>query len=541
MGAKRNTTFLCVLLVLTILLSGCINTEKISKEPPLRAVETKPAIEIADTGALNILAGSASKTAVLLAAETYEKNTGTKVNVYFQGSGILLNAMEYYKRGDIYIATSPDYMITAENKKIVYSDTVRPISFMNPTIIVPMGNPKKITKLEDLARSDISIGICEPENCATGAYVRRLLSANNLLTNTEPNLFYVGTSYNEAIDKLYTGEVDAVIGWQVFDLDPRKIEFIALNTEHTPQMGFIMAGISSYTENRGAAEEFLNILISSKLRDDYSRWGFLIMDSPIETVKTKEITAFVGSVSKPAIEEAGEVFEEKTGIRVNLHFGGSGTMLSRMMMSNTGDLYIPAAPDYMSKAGSKGIIYPDTERILTYLVPAIGVQKGNPKDIRSLDDLTEKDVSIGICDPENCVIGEYAVEIFEKNKLISKIKPNIVTHAASASKTAALIPFGKVDAILIWRVIGNWNPENMDIVLIDPAEIPRIAYASGAVSTFTTDKKAAGEFLDFLASEEGQKIFTKWGYLSNEAGARKYAPNAMVGGEHSLPEEWYNI
>ncbi len=541
MGSKRNATFLCVLLVLTILLSGCINTEKISEKPALRAVETKPAIEIADTGALNILAGSASKAAVILAAETYEKNTGTKVNVYFQGSGILLNAMEYYKRGDIYIATSPDYMITAENKKIVYSDTVRPISFMNPTIIVPLGNPKKITKLEDLARPDISIGICEPENCATGAYVRRLLSANNLLTNTEPNLFYVGTSYREAIDKLYTGEVDAVIGWQVLDLDPKKIEFVALNAEHTPQMGFIMAGVSSYTENRGAAVEFLNTLISSELRDDYSRWGFLIMDLPIETVKTKEITAFVGSVSKPAIEEAGDVFEEKTGIRVNLHFGGSGTMLSRMMMSKTGDLYIPASPDYMSKAGSEGIIYPDTERILTYLIPAIGVQKGNPKDIRSLDDLTEKDVSIGICDPENCVIGEYAVEIFEKNKLISKIKPNIVTHAASASKTAALIPFGKVDAILIWRIIGNWNPGNMDIVLIDPAEIPRIAYASGAVSTFTTDKKAAGEFLDFLSSEEGQKIFSKWGYISNEAGARKYAPNAMVGGEYSPPEEWYNI
>jgi len=541
MGSKRNATFLCVLLVLTIMLSGCINTEKISEESYLKRVETKPTIEITDTGVLNILAGSASKAAVTLAAETYEKNTGTKVNVYFQGSGTLLNAMEYYKRGDIYIATAPDYMITAENKKIVYSDTVRPISFMNPTIIVPRGNPKNITKLADLARPDISIGICEPENCATGAYVKRLLSANNLLTNTEPNLFYIGTSYKEAIDKLYAGEIDAVIGWQIFDLDPKKIEFISLNTEHTPQMGFIMAGVSSYTENKEVAVEFLNTLISTELREDYSRWGFLIMDLPIETVKTKEITAFVGSVSKPAIEEARELFEEKTGIRVNLHFGGSGTMLSRMMMSNTGDLYIPASSDYMSKARSEGIIYPDTEKTLTYLVPAIGVQKDNPKDIRSLDDLTEKDVSIGICDPENCVIGEYAVEIFEKNKLISKIKPNIVTHVASASKTAALIPFGKVDAILIWRIIGNWNPENMDIVLIKPTEIPRIAYASGAVSTFTTDKKAAEEFLDFLSSEEGQKIFTKWGYLPNEASAKKYAPNAMVGGEYSPPEEWYNI
>ncbi|MFQ5888200.1 MAG: molybdate ABC transporter substrate-binding protein, partial [Candidatus Hydrothermarchaeales archaeon] len=527
MGARRYKTYFFIFIVLIILLSGCISAEKVAEEPIVATPEeTKPAIEIADTGALNVLAGSASKGAVLKAAEIYERDTGTKVNVYFQGSGVLLNAMEYYKRGDVYIATSPDFMAKAEMEKAVYSDTIRPISFMNPSIIVPLGNPKGITKLEDLAKPGIKIGICEPENCATGAYVRRLLSANNLISSTEANLFYVGTSYREAIDRLYDGEVDAVIGWQVFDLDPRKVEFVGLNAGNTPQMGFVIAGVSSYTNNRGAAQKFLNVLISPELRDTYSRWGFVTMDSPIEPVETKEITAFVGSVSKPVMQEAGEAFERKTGIKVNLHFGGSGTMLSNMKMSKTGDLYIPASPDYMSKARYDGVVYSDTEKTLAYLVPAIGVQKGNPKNIKSLEDLTKKGVSVGICDPENCVIGEYAVEIFEKNNIISKVKPNIVTHAPSASKTAALIPFGKVDAIVIWR-----NPENMDIVLIDPVKIPKIAYVSGAVSTFTKDKKASGEFLDFLASEEGQEIFAKWGYLSTGGEAMKYAPKAMMGGE----------
>ena len=216
-------------------------------------------------------------------------------------------------------------------------------------------------------------------------------------------------------------------------------------------------------------------------------------------------------------------------------------MLSKMKMSKSGDLYIPASPDYMTKAREDGIVYTDTDTILSYLVPVIGVEKGNPKNIVSLEDLTKDGVSLGICDPENCVIGEYAVEIFEKNNIISKIKPNIVTHMPSASKTATLIPLGSVDAIVIWRVIGNWNPKNMDIVMMNPSEIPRIAYVSGAVSTYTKDKKAALEFLDFLSSEEGQKIFNKWGYSSSGYDATKYAPYAAMGGEYELPEVWYNI
>ena len=100
--------------------------------------------------------------------------------------------------------------------------------------------------------------------------------------------------------------------------------------------------------------------------------------------KQKTIMAFCGSASKPAMEEAAKTFEEKTGIKVELTFGGSGTMLSQMKLSKQGDLYIPGSPDYMAKAKRDGVVYPDTVKNIAYLVPAIDVQEGNPKNIQSL-------------------------------------------------------------------------------------------------------------------------------------------------------------
>ena len=93
------------------------------------------------------------------------------------------------------------------------------------------------------------------------------------------------------------------------------------------------------------------------------------------------ITAFVGSASKPAMEEAALAFEADTGIKVYLIFGGSGTVLSQMELSQSGDLYIPGSPDYMAIAEQKGVVEPDSVEILAYLVPAILVQHGNPENI----------------------------------------------------------------------------------------------------------------------------------------------------------------
>jgi len=157
--------------------------------------------------------------------------------------------------------------------------------------------------------------------------------------------------------------------------------------------------------------------------------------------KQKTITAFCGSASKPATTEAAKAFEEKTGIKVYLNFSGSGTMLSQLKIAREGDLYIPGSPDYMVKAERDGVIDPKTVKIISYLVPAILVQRGNPRNIRSLLDLARPGTEVGIGDPKSVCVGLYAYEVLEYNGLVDNVRDagTIVTHAASCSKTASLI------------------------------------------------------------------------------------------------------
>jgi molybdate transport system substrate-binding protein len=254
----------------------------------------------------------------------------------------------------------------------------------------------------------------------------------------------------------------------------------------------------------------------------------------------KSITAFCGSASKPAIEEAAQAFEEETGIKVYLNFSGSGTMLSQLKIAKEGDLYIPGSPDYMVKAERDGVVYSDSVKIIAYLVPAILVQEGNPKNIQSLSDLTKARVEVGMGDPETVCVGLYAYEIIEATGLVDDVKEarTFVTYAESCSKTANLVVLKSVDAIMGWRVFASWNPDATDVVFLEPDQITRLAYVPGAVSTFTKDRESAQKFLDFLASPEGQEIFAKWGYLATEDEARQYAPDAEIGGEYQLPDDY---
>ena len=252
----------------------------------------------------------------------------------------------------------------------------------------------------------------------------------------------------------------------------------------------------------------------------------------------KTITVFCGSASKPAMEEAAEAFEQKTGIKVYLNLGGSGTMLSQMKLARIGDLFIPGSPDYMVMAEDDGVVESESVKIISYLIPAILVQEGNPKDIQALSDLAKPGISVGIGNPEAVCVGLYAIEILDYNHLLEDVGMgrNVVTYAKSCSDTASLVTLKSVDAIIGWRVFSKWNPDAIDVVYLKPEQIPRLAYVPGAVSVFTEDRESAQNFLDFLVSPVGQGIFSKWEYITTESEAKRFAPNAEIGGGYKLPE-----
>lgn len=250
----------------------------------------------------------------------------------------------------------------------------------------------------------------------------------------------------------------------------------------------------------------------------------------LQTSHSRTIVVFAGSAAAPVYNEAASMFESKRGVKVELKLGGSGSLLSAMKIAKTGDVYIPGSPDYLLKANESGVVNlaVSQAKIMAYLVPAIIVQKGNPKHITRLEDLAKPGIRVGIGDPASVCVGLYAKELLEVNGLWAAVSPNIVTYAQSCEATAALIPTRAVDVIIGWHVFHDWNPDKADIVWIDPIKIPRISYIAGAVTTFSRDGELAASFLDFLASTDMRETWAKYGYFPTVEEAKAHAPNATI-------------
>lgn len=261
-----------------------------------------------------------------------------------------------------------------------------------------------------------------------------------------------------------------------------------------------------------------------------------------QTQATEPLRIFAGAASKPPTEEIVALFEAKTGVRVEVQYGGSGAMLAQMRLAGKGDIYFPASSDYMEKAKRAGDVFPESERRVIYLAPAILVERGNPGGIKSLRDLARPGLRVAIANPETAVIGAYAVEIVEKALTPAEreaFRRNVATHAENAEKLANTVSLGAIDATINWSVTAHWDPKRLESIPLAPSEVIRVSYMPIAVSRYTRNRDLAQRFVDFVTSPEGQAIYRKHHYFLAPDEAFAYVGREKpVGGEYAVPAEW---
>lgn len=259
----------------------------------------------------------------------------------------------------------------------------------------------------------------------------------------------------------------------------------------------------------------------------------------------ESLLVYAGAATVPPTGEAARAFEQKTGVRVDVVFGGSGYVLSQMKLARRGDLFFPGSSDYMEIAKRNGDVLPETEKIIVYAVPAINVWKGNPKTIRTLKDLTRPGLRVAIANPEGVCLGAYAVEIFEKAftpEERERLKANIANYTGSCEQTATAISLKLADAVIGWRVFHYWDPERIETIPLPKGQIPRIGYIPIAISKFSRQRELAQRFIDFLTGPEGAAIYARYKYFAKPEDAFAWIGQIKpVGGEYVVPKDWLHL
>ncbi len=219
---------------------------------------------------------------------------------------------------------------------------------------------------------------------------------------------------------------------------------------------------------------------------------------------------YCGAGMRPPVAELVEMFAEREGVTFECDYAGSEVLLSRIKLTGQGDLYMPGDVHYVDLAAKEDLI--DSQTTVCYQVPVILVQKGNPKNIRSLTDLTRADVKVGLGDPKACAIGRKTSKILAKNQ-ISEEDVNVTFRSVTVNELGNHIKLGSLDAAIVWDGVAAFFAEEAETVAIPPEQNVISTVAVGVLDS-TKHPEQAARFVKFLTSDEGSAVFKKHGYAT---------------------------
>ncbi len=220
------------------------------------------------------------------------------------------------------------------------------------------------------------------------------------------------------------------------------------------------------------------------------------------------------SIIKP-MKEMAKIIEDKYNCIIMFSQSNSNDLYNSIRYSKEGDLFLPESTLYSKNSLSKDFITKSVE--IGFNKAAIFVQKNNPRNISSLEDLVSENFASILSDPKAENIGEMTKHIlisYKNENFFNLAYDNTVEIGTDPRNLNRALIEKRADITINWKATAHW-PENspyIDTIDIDENYAPKNKLILSTLS-FSKNKKIAEAFMKFAISEQGKKIMKKHGFL----------------------------
>ena len=223
---------------------------------------------------------------------------------------------------------------------------------------------------------------------------------------------------------------------------------------------------------------------------------------------------YCGITMVKPMTEISKIIEKKDNCKIEIVQGGSKDLYESLAYAKKGDIYLPGSDSYRKKHLKEGYLL--DAQYVGYNQAAIFVQKGNPKNIKSLDSLVDDNIATILCNPNSGSIGKMTKKILLKYKgeeFFEDAYDAAVTIGADSRNLNKALIDKQVDMAVNWRASGFWKENSPYITVIDIPEkyAPKKKLVLNLLS-FSHHKQIVKDFMKFAASKEGSAIMKKYGF-----------------------------
>jgi sulfate transport system substrate-binding protein len=249
---------------------------------------------------------------------------------------------------------------------------------------------------------------------------------------------------------------------------------------------------------------------------------------------SKKLSLVAYSTPQEAYEEIIPAFQKTAAGKdtsFNQSYGASGDQERAVEAGLKADVVaLSLAPD-VDKLVKAGKVADDWSKgkyngFVTNSVVVFAVRKGNPKNIKTWDDLIKPGVEVIEPNPFTSggakwnIMAAYGAQIEqgksdqEANDYVAKLFKNVPVQDKSAREALQTFVGGKGDVLLAYEneaITARQKDQALDYVIPDQTILIQNPIA---VTTDAKNPTAAKAFVAFARSEEGQRIFGEKGYRS---------------------------
>lgn len=267
-------------------------------------------------------------------------------------------------------------------------------------------------------------------------------------------------------------------------------------------------------------------------------WIFL----PLANAKENSILHASFDVTRELFKKINEAFikEYNLKLKIKQSHGGSGKQTSSVIYGLPADVVSLALPYHMTLLEKKGLVTQNWSKLFpnnsspfsTYIVFLI--KKGNPKNIKDWNDLTNPGVKVITANPKTSggALWNYVAAWIYANKKFPRSQDSIKGFMRQLYHNVPLLDSTARNAAVTFlkRNIGDvlitWNSEaeyiishlNSNYEIVVPSLTVKINIPIAAIINKDTAKyKLANEYIKFMYSEKAQEIIKKFYYQSYDA------------------------
>jgi molybdate transport system substrate-binding protein len=222
-----------------------------------------------------------------------------------------------------------------------------------------------------------------------------------------------------------------------------------------------------------------------------------------------EMIILCGTSFGPPVEKLKAMFEEQTGRRMAISFGGSEDLLPHVKTKAQGDIFVTHDPyvNYTEEAGSMLRWVP-----VGFVAPVLVVKKGNPRQISKVEDLAQPGLKVLLTYPEYSTCGEMVFDLLDKKGIKEPVLKNVGNAMfRSHSDLGNKMKLGFGDAAIMWNGVAHNYLDAIEIVP-GPYEYAEEIRVGVIGLSYSKHPQQVEEFLKFV-EQHGPPVFEEFGYV----------------------------